>query len=161
MSNDVSRVNLELLSKRHDCRSESGSEHRPPTLLSYVGRAVIMGDMTITVELTLGETLRLMRERAGFSQTQLAKYLEIGRTSVIRYESDVALPKWKDAQAWAVICDHDPDTLREAWIASSMSGCTYGSDPPPDGRYTQLAWVGGSYGNDDSPHVASTRPAAA
>jgi transcriptional regulator with XRE-family HTH domain len=119
-----------------------------------------MGDMTITVELTLGETLRLMRERAGFSQTQLAKYLEIGRTSVIRYESDVALPKWKDAQAWAVICDHDPDTLREAWIASSMSGWTPGREPPNDRRYTQLSMAGGSFDNVDSPHVASTRSAA-
>ena len=86
--------------------------------------------MTITMNLTLGETLRLMRERAGFSQTQLAKYLEIGRTSVIRYEADIALPKWKDAQAWATICDHDPQTLREAWIVSSMSGCIYAPELP-------------------------------
>ena len=126
-----------------------------PDPLSYVGRRGMMGDMTITMNLTLGETLRLMRERAGFSQSQLAKYLEIGRTSVIRYESDVALPKWKDAQAWATICDHEPDTLREAWVAASMSGCAYGWDPPDTGRYRQLAWAGGSFDNDDRTHVAT------
>jgi transcriptional regulator with XRE-family HTH domain len=119
-----------------------------------------MGDMTITVQLTLGETLRLMRERAGFSQSQLAKFLEIGRTSVIRYEADISLPKWKDVQAWATICDHDADTLREAWIATSMSGCIHGSGPPPDGRYQQLSWVGGSPGNYDTTHVANTQSAA-
>lgn len=86
-----------------------------------------MGDMTVTMTLTLGETLRLMRERAGFSQTQLAKYLEIGRTSVIRYEADIALPKWKDTQEWARLCDHDPETLRAAWVDASMSGCIHGS----------------------------------
>jgi transcriptional regulator with XRE-family HTH domain len=119
-----------------------------------------MGDMTITVQLTLGETLRLMRERAGFSQSQLAKFLEIGRTSVIRYEADIALPKWKDVQAWATICDHDADTLREAWVATSMSGCIAGWSPPPDGRYQQLSWVGGSYDNYDTPHVATSGTAA-
>jgi DNA-binding XRE family transcriptional regulator len=128
--------------------------------LSYVGHGCLMVGMTITVQLTLGETLRLMRERAGFSQSQLAKYLEIGRTSVIRYEADTALPKWKDVQAWATICDHDADTLREAWVATSMSGCIYGSGPPPDGRYLQLSWAGGSHDSSDTPQVATSRSAA-
>jgi DNA-binding XRE family transcriptional regulator len=128
--------------------------------LSYVGHGCSMVGMTITVQLTLGETLRLMRERAGFSQSQLAKYLEIGRTSVIRYEADTALPKWKDVQAWATICDHDADTLREAWVATSMSGCIYGGPPPDGGRYQQLSWVGGSPGNDDMTKVATAKSAA-
>lgn len=82
--------------------------------------------MTSTLQLTLGETLRLMRERAGFSQTQLAGYLEIGRTSVIRYEADTAVPKWKDVDAWARICDHDPQVVRQMWDAARKSGWIYG-----------------------------------
>lgn len=97
-----------------------------PDPLSYVGQGCTNRPMTITVELTLGETLRLMRERAGYSQAQLAGYLEIGRTSVIRYEADTALPKWKDAQTWARICDHDPMLLRDAWHSAVESGCIYG-----------------------------------
>ena len=81
--------------------------------------------MTSTLHLTLGESLRLMRERAGFSQAQLAGYLEIGRTSVIRYEADIAAPKWKDAATWASICDHDPQILRELWVETVESGCIY------------------------------------
>jgi transcriptional regulator with XRE-family HTH domain len=117
--------------------------------------------MTTTLQLTLGEALRLMRERAGFNQAQLGTYLELSRNTVARYEDGATTPKWKDVKAWAEICDHDPQIVHELWEVTRQSGCTYGQDPPPDGRYTQLSWVGGSYGNYDSPHVASTRPAAA
>jgi transcriptional regulator with XRE-family HTH domain len=81
--------------------------------------------MTTTLTLTLGETLRVMRERAGFKQTDLARYLELGRTTVIRYEADLGLPKWKDIERWALICDHDPQIVRELWELRLKSGCIY------------------------------------
>jgi len=116
--------------------------------------------MTETLTLSLGESLRIMRERAGFSQTQLAGYLELGRTSIIRYEADTAVPKWKDVDAWCRICDHDPQIVRELWESRRLFGCIHGSPPPPDGRYQQLSWVGGSPGNYDTPNVANIPGAA-
>lgn len=112
--------------------------------------------MTITVELTLGETLRLWRERTGFSQSELAKYLKIGRTTVIRYENDLALPKWPVTKLWAEICDQDPETVREAWVERSMFGCIYG--PAPD--YVQLVLLGGGTTSDDLGGPAHTLAAA-
>jgi transcriptional regulator with XRE-family HTH domain len=115
--------------------------------------------MTETLTLSLGESLRIMRERAGFSQTQLAGYLELGRTSIIRYEADTAVPKWKDVDAWCRICDHDPQIVRELWESRRLFGCTPGHGPPDDRRYLQLSFTGGLNGSKDSPHV--TNPEAA
>lgn len=105
------------------CPSQDpGSEIFP---LSHVGRSGNDGRMTSTLQLTLGESLRLMRERAGFSQAQLAGYLELGRTSVIRYEADRAVPRWRDVELWAQVCDHDPQIVRHLWVAARESGCIY------------------------------------
>lgn len=97
--------------------------------------------MTSTLQLTLGESLRLMRERAGFSQAQLAGYLELGRTSVIRYEADRAVPRWRDVELWAQVCDHDPQIVRQLWRDARESGCIYGTQVSlftrdAHGRYT-------------------------
>lgn len=86
--------------------------------------------MTVTVELTIGETLKLWRDRVGLSQKQLGAAIELGRTTVIRYEADTALPKWKDVQAWAALCGEDAEILRPAWDYARMSGWIYGADPP-------------------------------
>lgn len=119
-----------------------------------------MSAMTSTLQLTLGETLRLMRERAGFSQTQLAGYLEIGRTSVIRYEADTAVPKWKDVSTWAQLCDHDPQIVRQLWVAAVESGCIHGSLPRYGGRFDQLSLLSGASGSDDLAHPDNTGVAA-
>jgi transcriptional regulator with XRE-family HTH domain len=116
--------------------------------------------MTTTLQLTLGEALRLMRERAGFNQAQLGDYLELSRNTVNRYESGATQPKWKDVKSWAEICDHDPQIVRELWELGLKSGCIYGGPPPDDGRYQQLSWVGGSPGNDDMTKVATAMSAA-
>lgn len=68
-----------------------------------------------TLTLTLGEALRLLRERSDISQADLADQLEMGRTSVIRYEADVSIPKWKDVEAWAIACDHSAELVRPLW----------------------------------------------
>ncbi len=116
--------------------------------------------MTQTLQLTLSEALRLMRERAGFTQTQIAGYLELSRNTVSRYEDGITTPKWKDVDAWARICDHDPQIVRQLWDDARRFGCISGSAPPPGGRYQQLSWVGGSPGNYDTPNVANIPGAA-
>lgn len=83
--------------------------------------------MPQTLQPTFPEALKLMRERAGFTQVQLAKYLELSRNTLARYEDGVTVPKWKDVQSWAQICDHDPQLLRELWVETRESGCLYGS----------------------------------
>lgn len=86
--------------------------------------------MNTTLQLTLPEALRLMRERSGFTQAQLAQYLELSRNTVARYEDGVTTPKWKDVDAWARICDHDPQIVRQLWNDTRRFGCNYGCDPP-------------------------------
>ena len=111
--------------------------------------------MNTTLQLTLPEALRLMRERSGFTQAQLAEYLELSRNTVARYEDGITTPKWKDVDAWARICDHDPQIVRQLWDDTRRFGCIHGSPPPPDGRYEQpsLDW-GMSGGNDvEHPHL--------
>jgi len=85
--------------------------------------------MTSTLQLNLAEALRLMRERAGFSQSQLAGYLELSRNTVARYEDGATTPKWKDVDSWARICDHDPQIVRDLWETAREFGCLYGSSP--------------------------------
>ena len=116
--------------------------------------------MTQTLELTLAEALRLMRERAGFTQTQLASYLELSRNTVSRYEDAITTPKWKDVDAWARICDHDPHIVRQLWDDARKSGCTPVRPPPDSDRYSQLSWAGGSFDSRDTPHVATPVQAA-
>lgn len=105
--------------------------------------------MTVTVELTIGETLKLWRDRVGLSQKQLGAAIELGRTTVIRYEADTALPKWKDVQAWAALCGEDAEILRPAWDYARMSGCIHGWSP-----YEQLSLAGGAFDSHDLAHVA-------
>ena len=103
--------------------------------------------MTDTLTPTFNEALKLMRERAGFSQAQLAEYLEMGRTSVIRYESGAAVPKWKDVELWATICDHEPRIMRQLWDQARRSGWLYVR--PPDERYVQSDIFGGEMFDGD------------
>lgn len=120
-----------------------------------------MSTATDTLTFTLGEHLRVMRERAELTQKELADRIEVSRNSVVNYERDIHTPKWMVVRAWAEACGFDALVARESWERARLFGCTYGSDPPPDGRYTQLSMAGGSFDNYDSPHVASTEPAAA
>ena len=97
-------------------------------------------------------TLTKIRTDEGVTQEQVARFLGLSGKTPYNWEhldDDKVKPFQRIAYEAAV---------REL---GRKFGCTYGQDPPPDGRYTQLAWVGGSYGNYDSPHVASTEPAAA
>ena len=103
--------------------------------LSHVGRSGTHERMTHTLDLTLGEALRLMRERAHLIQSQLGAELELGRTSVIRYEADASVPKWRDVEAWAIACDHDPELVRDLWeqaVAAVRTGRYQGVLFAPD-----------------------------
>lgn len=115
--------------------------------------------MTSTLQLTLSEALRLMRERAGFTQAQLAGYLELSRNTVARYEDGITTPKWKDVDAWARICDHDPQIVRQMWESSRESGWIYGRS-----SWEQLSLGDAAGGSSDlalGVDGAHTEPAAA
>lgn len=117
--------------------------------------------MTHTLELTLGEALRLMRERAGFSQAQIAGFLELSRNTVSRYEDGRFTPKWKDVDSWARICDHDPQVVRQLWEDSREFGCIHGSAPPHCAPYRQLSWLEGCHDSYDLTPDSDTVRAAA
>jgi DNA-binding XRE family transcriptional regulator len=119
-----------------------------------------MSTTTDTLQLTLGETLRLMRERAGYNQRQLADMIELSRNSVVNYENDIHTPKWMVVAAWAQACGFDPAVSRESWEIARLSGWTPGGPPPDDGRYLQLSWVGEVHGGDDSSAVPTSGVAA-
>lgn len=105
--------------------------------------------MTRTLSLTLGELLRLIRERSDLTQLQLGAAIDMGRTSVIRAEQGDSLPKWKDVVLWVNECNKtsenpvDPDELRDAWETAKsdrQSGWLYGP--------TLLDLIAGEVGDD-------------
>ena len=68
-----------------------------------------------TITLTLGEILKLWRDRAGLTQQQLGEELELSRNTIKRYESG-GVPRWRDVEAWAEKCGQpDAEPAREAW----------------------------------------------
>lgn len=81
--------------------------------------------MASTLELTLSEVLRLARDRKGYSQTQLADVLELGRTTLIRYEGGKPVRRWRDVEAWLDACEASPDVraaARGAWESARTVG---------------------------------------
>ena len=117
--------------------------------------------MTTTLTFTLGEHLRVMRERADLTQKQLADRIELSRNSVVNYERGIHTPKWMVVAAWAEACGFDASVARESWERARLFGCIPCPPPPDDGRYLQLSWVGDALDSSDSAHVASNEPAAA
>jgi len=72
--------------------------------------------MTAQLVLTLGEILKLWRERAGLTQRELGVLLELSRNTINRYESGGGIPRWRDVEAWADRCGQpEPEIAREAW----------------------------------------------
>lgn len=109
-----------------------------------------MVDMSTTIDtltFTLGEHLRVMRERADLTQKELADRIELSRNSVVNYERDIHTPKWMVVRAWAEACGFDAAVARDSWERARLFGCAYGSAPPPDGRYMQLPLIGGDCGS--------------
>lgn len=89
--------------------------------------------MDTTLTLTLGETLRVIRERSGLSQKELGIALEIGRTTVIRWEADKGDPRRRDIDAWLDACGAnlaERAAATSAWTeARRASGCISGDQP--------------------------------
>jgi DNA-binding XRE family transcriptional regulator len=119
-----------------------------------------MSIATDTLTFTLGEHLRVMRERAELTQKQLADRIEVSRNSVVNYERDIHTPKWMVVRAWAEACGFDAQVARESWERTRLFGWTPGHPPPDVGRYQQLSMAGGSFDNHDTSHVAETQSAA-
>ena len=119
-----------------------------------------MSIATDTLTFTLGEHLRVMRERAELTQKQLADRIEVSRNSVVNYERDIHTPKWMVVREWAEACGFDAQVARESWERARLFGWTPGGLPPDDGGYTQLSMAGGSFDNYDTAKVATSRTAA-
>lgn len=62
---------------------------------------------TTTITWTLGDRLRKTRELAGFTQKQMADYLEVSRTTVIAWEADDREPAASAIVNWSTITDVD------------------------------------------------------
>jgi transcriptional regulator with XRE-family HTH domain len=116
-------------------------------------------DFIPTQETTIGGRIAQARRFNDLNQHELADSVGVSFRTIQNWERGNGMPsaegivKVANATGFPVLWFLEPFTVE--------FGCTHGQDPPPDGRYTQLSWVGGSYGNDDSPHVASTEPTAA
>jgi transcriptional regulator with XRE-family HTH domain len=70
---------------------------------------------TTTIDLTLGEALKVVRERGHLTQKEMADRLEIGRNTVVRYESGLTVPRWRDVEAWAEEAGQPAHSLRYYW----------------------------------------------
>lgn len=112
-----------------------------------------MTTATATLELTLGEALKVVRERAGLTQKDMADRLELGRNTVARYESAHTTPRWRDVVAWAEEVGEDPTIFRAYWDEARRSGWLYVR--PPDGWYEQPCLFGGDRRGSD----VGSRPA--
>ena len=65
----------------------------------------------------------MVRERAHLTQKEMADRLEIGRNTVVRYESGLTVPRWRDVEAWADEAGQPHDVLRHYWVTAR-----YGDD---------------------------------
>lgn len=98
--------------------------------------------MTATIELHLNEILRLARERADLDQKPLGLRIEMGRTTVIRYEKGVVTPqRWADVERWLDACDAAADlrvAARGAWEDARRSGCIHWAPPNQQALFDYL-----------------------
>ena len=77
---------------------------------------------------TLGDRLRKAREHAGLKQTEMAADIGIGRSSIINYESDRAVPPRPVLVAWALRCAVPYEWLTGEPIFSRRGGGSDSSD---------------------------------
>ena len=61
--------------------------------------------------MTLGEKIRLLRQRAGLSQSQLAQQLHVSRAAIAKWENDNGVPDVDNLKALADFFYTDMDTL--------------------------------------------------
>ena len=92
-----------------------------------------------SLELTLGEMLRVIRERAHLTQGEVGQRLEMGRNTINRYEADGSVPRWRDVEQWALECGHQPAILRRAWESARESGWIYEVDPNQPSLFDLIA----------------------
>ena len=78
---------------------------------------------------TLQNRLRDSREWRGLEQSDLAKTLGVGRSTVSNYERGVTVPGKLVINAWAVVCDVEVEWLKTGIEAD-------GDDPRPDQKIT-------------------------
>jgi len=71
---------------------------------------------------TLGDRLRKAREHAGLKQTEMAEEIGIGRSSIINYEKNAAIPPRSVLIAWALRCGVDYEWLSGEPIFSRAGG---------------------------------------
>ncbi len=64
-----------------------------------------------TSEYTIGEKLRYYREACAMSQQQVADALNLNRTSITKYETDIAMPSLETVVKMAKIYNVEPQAL--------------------------------------------------
>lgn len=80
---------------------------------------------------TLGDRLRKAREHAGLKQTEMAAEIGIGRSSIINYESDKAIPARPVLIAWAIRCAVPYEWLTGEPVFRSRGGMYALINTPP------------------------------
>jgi transcriptional regulator with XRE-family HTH domain len=87
--------------------------------------------LSVTVpEWTLTDRLKKARERAGFTQVEMARELGIGRSTVAAYESGKNATPRKIVLAWAMITSVPPGWLWDGVTAGQRDVNKLGYRPP-------------------------------
>lgn len=71
--------------------------------------------------MTLGEKIKILRQRAGLSQAELAQKLSVSRAAVAKWENDNGLPDVFNLKALAVFFHTDMDSLLDENKATDFS----------------------------------------
>lgn len=74
--------------------------------------------------MSLGETLRIIRHKAFYTQEDFAKELNVALSTVNRWELDKAKPNVKAMKEIKVFCDNnglDYTEIESVWLAQSLN----------------------------------------
>lgn len=74
--------------------------------------------------MSLGETLRIIRHKAFYTQEDFAKKLNVALSTVNRWELDKAKPNVKAMKEIKVFCDNngfDYTEIERVWLAQSIN----------------------------------------
>jgi transcriptional regulator with XRE-family HTH domain len=86
--------------------------------------------MTTQLDLTLGEVLLVWRTRAGFTQAEMGKAIEVSRNTVARWEAGQGRMRWRDVEAWAAACEQaGAELVHSLWVEAMDARPRMGRPP--------------------------------
>lgn len=91
---------------------------------------------------TLGDRLRKARLHAGLEQTELAKEIGIGRTSIVKYEKDVQVPPRPVILSWALRCGVPFEWLSNGHVPAGHGGPGPGVSSPRNNKCNSAKFPG-------------------